>query len=129
MTILNPEPTSRIGPFDIVVDVTDDAACPAFDAALVGEDDPPVIARCIAVRGTAVDALLSLTLKADIVVDDPDVSARRVHVVCIETQLALNGCGVEYSGSLCLFDDSAHDLSPVRRGRFPRTLTMAVGGG
>ena len=88
VAVLHAEATARIGPCDVLELVTDDAAGAALDAALVREEHATVALRRVARRGTAVDALLPLALQADLMVDDADVSARRVDVVRVDAELA-----------------------------------------
>jgi hypothetical protein len=45
ITVVNAEPTPRIGPLDVVELIADDSAGAALDAALVGEQDSAVVAR------------------------------------------------------------------------------------
>jgi hypothetical protein len=53
--------------------MTDNLAGPAFHAAFIGEDNPSIRLRCIARRRATVDALLTLTLQANIMVDNPNM--------------------------------------------------------
>src|SRR5829696_7776140 len=89
----------RVGPLDVAELVTDDAASAALDAAFIREDHPPVIGWDVAVRRAAVDALLAHAVQADVVVDDADVRPRRIDVVSVERQLALDGGRVEDTGT------------------------------
>src|SRR3712207_6501128 len=96
--VLNTKSAPRVGPLDVTELVADDAAGAALDAAFIGEDHPAVVSRDIAVRRTTVDALLAHAVKADVVVDDPNVCPRCVDVVSVERQLALDGRRVEDAG-------------------------------
>jgi len=87
--VLDAEAAAGVGPLDVVELVADDPAGAALDAALVGEENPPVRLRGVARRRATVDALLALALKADVGVDDADVSAGRVDVVGVDGELAL----------------------------------------
>src|SRR5215207_8370381 len=97
--VLNTKPTPRVGPLDVAELVADDAAGAALDAAFIREDHPPVVGRHVAVRRAAVDALLTHTVQANVVVDDADVCPRRIDVVGVERQLALDGGRVEDAGT------------------------------
>src|SRR5690606_26193872 len=87
--VLDAEAAAGVGPLDVVELVADDPAGAALDAALVGEEDPPVRLRGVACRRATVDALLALALEADVGVDDADVGAGRVDVVSVDGELAL----------------------------------------
>ena len=84
MTILNSESAARVGPLHIVENVTDDSAGSALDAAFIREEHPSIFLWSITIRWTAIDALLPLTVQANITIDDPDMCSSTIHVVHVE---------------------------------------------
>src|SRR5262245_65697370 len=85
--VMDTEAAPWVGPLHVLEDVTDDPAGAALDAALVGEEDATVVLGHVAIRWTAVDALLPLALQADLRIDDPDVGPVAIDVVAVERQL------------------------------------------
>jgi hypothetical protein len=88
-SVLNPETILRIGPLDVVELVADDAACPALDTPLVGEQHRPIRLGRIASSRTAIDALLPFTLQADQTIDDTNMRAVWIDNVRVDTELFL----------------------------------------
>jgi hypothetical protein len=93
--ILNAKSTSGIGPLNVVEDVTDDAARPALDTALVREQDPSVILWSIAIRGATVDTLLARALQTDVAINDPDVHSCAIDVVDVEREFLIDRGRIE----------------------------------
>jgi len=82
--ILYAEPAAGVRPLNVVEHVTHDSTRAALDASLIREDHPAIFMRNIAICGTAINALLSYTLQADIAVDDANVSARAIDIIDVE---------------------------------------------
>src|SRR5918998_2065098 len=89
ISVLNAKPAPWVSPLDVAELVANDAAGAALDATFIRKDHPAVIRRDVAVRWTAVDALLAFAMQADVVVDDTDVRPGCIDVVGVERQLAL----------------------------------------
>jgi hypothetical protein len=68
--------------------IADDPAGATFHTPFIREDHPPVWLRRVAGCRAAVDALLKLTLQADIMIDDANVRPVRVYVEAGNRQLA-----------------------------------------
>jgi hypothetical protein len=98
-SILNAESTTRVAPRDILVFVTDDATRAAFDAAFVAEHHVSVFHGRVAICWTAVDALLSFALEANLGINDLNVRTGAIDVEVIQRQFALNSGWIENAGS------------------------------
>lgn len=83
MSVLNSETAARIRPFHVIENVTHYPAGAAFYAAFIGEQDPAVLLRGVAICGTAVDTLLTFAVKTNISINDPDMRSPPVNVVHI----------------------------------------------
>jgi hypothetical protein len=67
----------------------------ALDAALVREEHAAVFLRGVTVRRARINALLAFAMKTNVAIDDPNVGARSIDVVSIQTELLLDRGGIE----------------------------------
>jgi hypothetical protein len=112
VAILDAESSTRISPFNVVINMTNNSTCAALDAALVRKKNSSIFLRGVTVRGATIDALLAGTLEANIAVDDPDMGAGAINIVNVERKFLLDRGRIKDTRSCSRFNDCAHQPNP-----------------